>query len=78
MGLYPGLSQADAQSLYETDPNSKALLKPAIKPSHAKAPTELKNEKEKRYLVQTWQDGSICDITEKPRTIEVQVSYNRF
>jgi DUF971 family protein len=46
-----------------------------MKPSHTKAPTELKNEKEKRYLVQTWQDGSICDLTEKPRTIEVQVKF---
>lgn len=76
MGIYPGLSQADAQSLYKSD--DKAVSKPAIKPTrHAKAITQLKSDKEERYLVQTWQDGSVCDITEKPRTIEVQVKHGK-
>lgn len=72
LGVYPGLSQSDTQSLYD---QNKASLKPATA-NHMKAKTVLKNEKDERYLVQTWQDGSICDLTEKPRTIEVQVNKN--
>lgn len=30
-------------------------------------------EEEKRYLVQTWTDGTRCDINNEPRMIEVQV-----
>lgn len=28
-----------------------------------------------RYLVQRWGDGTICDKTNAPREVEVQVSY---
>lgn len=29
---------------------------------------------DQRYLVQEWKNGSECDLTEKPRTVEVQVN----
>ncbi|KAI8080279.1 uncharacterized protein B0P05DRAFT_540700, partial [Gilbertella persicaria] len=41
-------------------------------PDQSSAPTELKSKGDQRYLVQTWKDGSECDLTERPRTIEVQ------
>jgi len=31
-----------------------------------------------RYLVQKWEDGSICDKTNQPRKIEVQVTDSLF
>jgi hypothetical protein len=70
LGLYPGVAPADI------DTNNKALssTKPTTKQGQSRAPTELKSNGDQRYLVQTWRDGSKCDLTEKPRTIEVQVN----
>ena len=30
-----------------------------------------------RYLVEKWGDGTVCDMTGKPRDIEVQVSISK-
>jgi P pilus assembly chaperone PapD len=70
LGLYPGVAPADI------DANNKAIssTKPISKQGQSRAPTELKGNGDQRYLVQTWKDGSKCDLTQKPRTIEVQVS----
>ena len=70
LGLYPGLSK---ESLIHAD---KKAVAATTKKGHAAAgvKTELKKNGDQRYLVQKWGDGSRCDLTEKPRTIEVQVS----
>ena len=36
--------------------------------------TELEVSNERRYLVQRWENGDICDLTGQPRKVEVQVS----
>lgn len=68
LGLYPGLSK---ESLIHAD---KKAVAATTKKDHANVKTELKKNGDQRYLVQKWGDGSRCDLTEKPRTIEVQVS----
>lgn len=69
LGLYPGLSK---ESLINVD---KKALASTTKKNQARVKTELKKNGDQRYLVQKWGDGSRCDLTEKPRTIEVQVSF---
>ncbi|KAL0137412.1 hypothetical protein V8B55DRAFT_1528118 [Mucor lusitanicus] len=59
LGLYPGLSK---ESLINAD---KKAVAATTKKDHAR-------NGDQRYLVQKWGDGSRCDLTEKPRTIEVQ------
>ncbi|KAF1801263.1 hypothetical protein FB192DRAFT_1384941 [Mucor lusitanicus] len=66
LGLYPGLSK---ESLINAD---KKAVAATTKKDHARVKTELKKNGDQRYLVQKWGDGSRCDLTEKPRTIEVQ------
>lgn len=36
--------------------------------------TELEVSNERKYLVQRWENGDLCDVTGQPRTVEVQVS----
>lgn len=72
LGIYPG----SLDSIMPDDGNEKALaatnnMKP--KKSNAKAPTTLRKVGDQRYLVQEWKNGSNCDLTDKPRTVEVQV-----
>lgn len=52
----------------------KKAVASTTKKNQARVKTELKKNGDQRYLVQKWGDGSKCDLTEKPRTIEVQVS----
>ncbi|GAN04823.1 glucosidase II beta subunit-like protein [Mucor ambiguus] len=66
LGLYPGLSK---ESLVNAE---KKAVAATTKKEHARVKTELKKNGDQRYLVQKWGDGSRCDLTEKPRTIEVQ------
>lgn len=60
-------------------PNSKYLDvnhgtdEPKALRAKKKVYTELRNVGDQQYLAQTWKDGSVCDLTEKPRTVEVQV-----
>ncbi|KAI8644134.1 hypothetical protein BD408DRAFT_413768 [Parasitella parasitica] len=65
LGRYPGLSKG---SLINAD--KKAIASTTKK--HFAVKTELKNNGDQRYLVQKWGDGSKCDLTDKPRVIEVQ------
>lgn len=37
--------------------------------------TELEVSNERKYLVQRWDNGDICDLTGQPRKVEVQVSF---
>ncbi|KAI8349398.1 hypothetical protein BD560DRAFT_450248 [Blakeslea trispora] len=59
-------------------PNSKYLDvnhgtdEPKALRAKKKVYTELRNVGDQQYLAQTWKDGSVCDLTEKPRTVEVQ------
>lgn len=70
LGLYPGLSKENL-----INPDKKAVAATTLtKKDHARVKTELKKNGDQKYLVQKWGDGSKCDLTEKPRVIEVQVS----
>lgn len=69
LGMYPGLSK---ESMVNADKKAVASIS---KQNQVKGKTELKKNGDQRYLVQRWGDGSRCDLTEKPRTIEVQVSF---
>jgi hypothetical protein len=62
LGLYPGVDM-------KKEPGSNAL---ATITRTAKAKTTLKQVGDQRLLTQLWKDGTVCDITEKPRTVEVQ------
>ncbi|OBZ91389.1 Protein OS-9 [Choanephora cucurbitarum] len=62
LGYHPNSKHIDSSYSDQT----KALR------AKKKVHTELRNVGDQRYLVQTWKDGSICDLTEKPRTVEVQ------
>ncbi|KAI8884520.1 hypothetical protein K501DRAFT_332586 [Backusella circina FSU 941] len=62
LGLYPGVD-------IKKEPGTKAL---ATITRTAKAKTALKQVGDQRLLTQLWKDGTVCDITEKPRTVEVQ------
>ncbi|KAI8075592.1 hypothetical protein BDF21DRAFT_495097 [Thamnidium elegans] len=66
LGVYPG-------AVTDTDKeNQKALSFPNNKKSSSKADTVMRKVGDQRYLVQEWKNGSECDLTEKPRTVEVQ------
>ena len=65
LGMYPGepVEKSDMKAL-------SSNTKP--KKSTQKAPAFMRKAGDQRYLVQEWKNGSKCDLTEKPRTVEVQ------
>ncbi|GAA5794778.1 hypothetical protein EDC94DRAFT_653019 [Helicostylum pulchrum] len=67
LGVYPG-------AVIDTDKeNQNAVSFPNNKKnSSPKAATIMRKVGDQRYLVQEWKNGSECDLTEKPRTVEVQ------
>ncbi|ORE22582.1 hypothetical protein BCV71DRAFT_260100 [Rhizopus microsporus] len=67
LGKYPGVT-IDQNPIIEN-----ALLPTIRRDKTAKRPvTTLKQVGNQRYLLQQWGDGSTCDFTKKPRTVEVQ------
>ncbi|KAL7931826.1 glucosidase II beta subunit-like domain-containing protein [Trichoderma chlorosporum] len=58
------LGQASLPDSAEMDPESS--------PSESKLPAELQVKGDQRYLVQKLEGGTICDLTGRERTIEVQ------
>ncbi|CEP11938.1 hypothetical protein [Parasitella parasitica] len=67
LGRYPGLTK---KSLANVD--KKAVASTTQRDHYQAVKTELKKNGDQRYLVQKWGDGSTCDLTDKPRNIEVQ------
>ncbi|KAF3020669.1 hypothetical protein G7054_g5065 [Neopestalotiopsis clavispora] len=49
-----------------------AANKDAAKPTASPPNTELQVKGDQRYLVQRMEDGTLCDLTNRPRTIEIQ------
>ncbi|KAK6189382.1 hypothetical protein LQW54_013321 [Pestalotiopsis sp. IQ-011] len=49
-----------------------AANKDAAKPTSAPPNTDLQVKGDQRYLVQRMEDGTLCDLTNRPRTIEIQ------
>ncbi|KAI7904072.1 uncharacterized protein BX663DRAFT_506309 [Cokeromyces recurvatus] len=77
LGFHPSMTLDDNTGDHAN--NKKELLlskKKKLTPSqvYLKAPTELRtnNKGQERYLLQIWKEGSICDLTGKPRTVEIQ------
>ncbi|KAI8059329.1 hypothetical protein BC940DRAFT_338259 [Gongronella butleri] len=46
-------------------------------PAKATVSTHLRQVGDKRLLVQRWRDGTLCDITQQPRTIDIQYQCDR-
>lgn len=44
---------------------------------HQQPITSLRHVGDQRYLVQQWTGGTQCDLTGKPRSIEIQVKRER-
>ncbi|KAI8975695.1 hypothetical protein BDF20DRAFT_625504 [Mycotypha africana] len=77
LGFHPGLRQGTTD-IQTKQHNDKAALIAKGNGAHQHQKqyghlyTELRTLGDQRYLVQKWKDGSICDLTERPRTVEVQ------
>jgi hypothetical protein len=81
LGIYPG--SLDSISEKKQDDKDKKALSATndVKPKKTDikaAPTFMRKVGEQRYLVQEWKNGSNCDLTDKPRTVEVQVSVDMY
>ncbi|KAI8974986.1 hypothetical protein BDB01DRAFT_908572 [Pilobolus umbonatus] len=63
LGVYPS---------FAIDPaNNKAILQTTSQ-SSVKPTTFIKEVDNQYYLVQKWEDGTLCDLTDRPRTVEIQ------
>lgn len=62
----------------QVQPNNEAALQQRSSSSSVArstvTTTELEVSNERKYLVQHWENGDICDVTGQPRKVEVQVS----
>lgn len=52
-------------------------MAPQQKQHYHQPTTSLRHVGDQRYLVQQWTGGTECDLTGKPRSIEIQVKRQR-
>ncbi|KAI9483198.1 MAG: hypothetical protein EXX96DRAFT_499138 [Benjaminiella poitrasii] len=73
LGFHPSVASNEGKKSDNKELLSKKR-KATPRQVYLKAPTELRKmmDSEERYLAQAWKGGSVCDLTGKPRTVEVQ------